>query len=527
MPTFKMTAAELRDALNHSSLSDKKKADPTFSRLKEFCCEPKINPEGESHFARDIARMPTLVHGNIPEDLLKQTISKYDVAPASLLFYMNNLLVTRKTTDSGTNQLLRIRMIEPTFSLYYDAEEKSVFLTLVTKKISAVREETVLLELPGSVTTRTRLTDKGFEIHDITATDPALENIILSSFGAPLKNKYDSDWLTLLSILTNKQPSLSKRLKDRALKIFDITNANKNYLSTLLGFPTDNNFYSKIVYALGGFILTPLKNLVKGAIELVPALLEELTDWMRLQNKLFLNDKVAHTPLQTGAAYIGFALGTTLHYTFKAIRQVTMRITSPIRSAEEAYEFGKPYHLGSVFAFLSTAVSIAAWAAITVIALPLLPLIAVPVITHVVASVTWAAQLSAITDTLIATALAAATFFAPALGVHTGLKKLFTPGVSNKIAPAPTESSDATIRRMLASKTKDRRESFSNDTPTPAARPAIKYHTEPFLRPTPTSTIRPASQKPTIQRRYSLGSLPAENSLPYDPNNRYNARPKP
>ena len=187
---------------------------------------------------------------------------------------------------------------------------------------------------------------------------------------------------------------LSERFNNAFSKIYNDNNEDRSHstyklayaLKSFFGFPTNKNPYNYAEWALTGFGLGAFaKNILKFAAEFIPAMIENTGKWIYDHSKDYLKKPADERGnAQTALAYTGLVLGGAFYGTFKCVRLLTMRVTSPIRSAKQAYrsgeELGKKIFpdsprlqkaTGFVFGGVSTLFSIAAITAIAFVASPL------------------------------------------------------------------------------------------------------------------------------------------------------------
>jgi hypothetical protein len=158
----------------------------------------------------------------------------------------------------------------------------------------------------------------------------------------------------------------NQRLSNAYHDIMDNNNPYQSSEASFMGWPGDESYHKNGLidsslklakYIITAGFLTPIKNIVKLGFELVPAILEEVGCWILDNSKKAF--KTSNTVGKQALAVVGIASGALIYGASKLVRQIAMRATSPIRSAKEAYEFGKKAHVfvGGLFAAISIALS--------------------------------------------------------------------------------------------------------------------------------------------------------------------------
>ncbi|MEO8401630.1 MAG: hypothetical protein ABI597_07530 [Gammaproteobacteria bacterium] len=295
-----------------------------------------------------------------------------------------------------------------------------------------------------------RLTEKGFQLVEFNTESMAVRDMMMGVEPKDLdwfKKRDSANWnaaqkMGLYEPIFSDSPifSLKDRLREAFHNIYNTNNSYRYGIASFFGWPSAGNSYNWAEYLLGGFIITPVKNIIKGIFEFIPAIIEVLGGFVFDQSRRFLSQPQSNAG-ETVAANIGLVVGGFFHFAAKATRLLTMRLTSPIRSFKEAWQQNK------VLGVLSAVVSVAAFVAAAIFVAPLAALVAaksasVPVLSNIVsgikAAIGWVSQISflnsagaataAVVDLGIAGAATAATValaFSPLVAIRAGIKKLF------------------------------------------------------------------------------------------------------
>ncbi len=145
-------------------------------------------------------------------------------------------------------------------------------------------------------------------------------------------------------------------------------------------------FYNWIEWVLGGFgAVSLIKNLAKVILEFLPAAIEMSFGHAYEKSAMYLSLPASQRPLGNSIlAHVGSLFGLPGYYLFRAMRELTMRITSPFRSLNQAHQFGIEMGLtlfpfapkwSRATAYLCTAIS----AALTVTAMTTVAIMLAPV----------------------------------------------------------------------------------------------------------------------------------------------------
>lgn len=222
-----------------------------------------------------------------------------------------------------------------------------------------------------------RVTMNNFEFLECS-TNSMADYDLLMGVNATNQNWYDQrdriNWPWLAKNFKIFEPifadsyitPLNQRLRHAYFNIMNEGNPYQLNWHSFIGWPGDESYHENEIadfcLKLGKYILTasflvPIKNMAKLVLEYIPAIFEEFGAWLldhskkALENSHFLRGQVI--------AAVGIATGELIYGTSKIVRQVTMRATSPIRSAKEAFEYGKKAHfvVGCLAAITSIALS--------------------------------------------------------------------------------------------------------------------------------------------------------------------------
>lgn len=188
---------------------------------------------------------------------------------------------------------------------------------------------------------------------------------------APIKKAPSRPYLALFQA-TDKDAPNGLNLSGIFSEIFNHDNRYSSNTAAFLGWPSDNSSTTvkalTYIFTLG--FLAPVKNVLKLGLEFVPALIQQAAKTgLEKCNDFFRRESLGwrHAP-----AALAWIICGALYYTMKVARQITMRVTSPIRSIKEAYQFGKKAHpiVGVMLGVISGLVSLTAIGALAFIAAP-------------------------------------------------------------------------------------------------------------------------------------------------------------
>ncbi|MDR3477834.1 MAG: hypothetical protein P4M14_07370 [Gammaproteobacteria bacterium] len=157
---------------------------------------------------------------------------------------------------------------------------------------------------------------------------------------------------------------------------FDEDFGFKYVIKSLIGYPNKGNPYNWLEWVVTLFgAITLIKNIIKLAVEYLPAVIADFFDATFERNKHFIAKEAKdRNILITGLAYLGMAISSVLSSVFKAVELLTMRITSPIESFKQAYRFGARYNkiTGLILGGLSIALTFAELLALSLVAAPVI-----------------------------------------------------------------------------------------------------------------------------------------------------------
>ncbi len=171
---------------------------------------------------------------------------------------------------------------------------------------------------------------------------------------------------------------LSYRIKNAFHRIFANSDPHRDDTEAFFDWPSNNNHP---LLKLGEYLLTARflaipKNIIKGIVEFIPAMLQETAAVIMDKCKRFFtysnNQKLSLSSILAG---ISLGISTLIYYGSKLTSELTMRVTSPIRAAKEAFELGVNSHsktLGYALGGLSTLVSLGAIGLIGLFCAPLI-----------------------------------------------------------------------------------------------------------------------------------------------------------
>lgn len=235
-----------------------------------------------------------------------------------------------------------------------------------------------------------KLTENGFELLEYNTNSPIVYDLLRGIKPTSLdwyKNRDRNTWTWWQQNSRLFEPvfpdsyvaPLGERLRNTYHQLFNTDNPYRSDVAAFFDWPSEDNdthIFLKVVRYIGTFsFLSPIKNVFKLVLEGTPAFLEELGGWILDKSKQILSfPETDTTRTERNLARVGVVCGAILYGASKLTRQVTMRLTSPIRSMKEAYEFGAQAHwsVGILLGAVSAVVSVGLTALAAVVAGPVI-----------------------------------------------------------------------------------------------------------------------------------------------------------
>jgi hypothetical protein len=306
----------------------------------------------------------------------------------STLLKNNFVLQTKRKGDTDQDVNL---IYEHEGNVYYKLGVKTDFTIC-----DCTTNQFVTLPPDGYLEAIFQVTDDGFKFLEYKTNSLVMYDLILGEEkGRTLdiqwfekRNKQNWSWLQRNSRIfepvfhDSYSAPLIERLKNVYDSCFNDKYPDRSRIAAFMGWPSEGKtIRGKLLrYILTGSFLSVIKNIAKSLTELLPAIVSELLGYGLDKCNLFLSNNdnknislksplgviarfcLAHTARAIlGVCYLG---ASTIH-------QVGMRLTSPIKSAKEAYALGSTLHpvAGVALAALSVTISVA----LTALALSLFP----------------------------------------------------------------------------------------------------------------------------------------------------------
>lgn len=226
-----------------------------------------------------------------------------------------------------------------------------------------------------------RVTRQGYEFIEYRTDSLAVYDIVMGSTPTDTDwyNKRDrNQWSWLERNVSLFEPifpdshftSFSQRMHNAYENVFNEKNLYRSHFAAFMGWESErryhenrilNSFLKTAAYLLSFGVFKPLINTTKLFVEFLPAFFSEIGNWILDKSKQVFNQPEQLTWYQKTMAWGGAAVGTLIYGVSNLVRQAGQRLTSPVRSAKEAYEFGTQIHpavggtLAAASIFVSTA----------------------------------------------------------------------------------------------------------------------------------------------------------------------------
>ena len=373
-------------------------------------------------------------------DLIKlyytQAIIFYAIAPLEGLavnFHANyHISDSKPNTPPSQKKPYYANLYSDRDSVYFEIEFPHYYVN-ETASSKSPHPSSHILELHGSKW-KFKLVENGFEFIEAQITDKIIFDMFLDKVPLEFKNF--------------PQYSLVARIDDAFNAMYNFKSKSRSNVEAFLGLPDTTNFYDSTFQriidnplgSLRGLIGLP-KNILKLFTEFLPLAVEETAN--------FVIDKTTKNINSTSLQVLILLAPMLVISLAFLVRQITSRLTSPVRTFKEAYQFGAKAHpiVGGILATLSAALSITLFTATAFGAAAAFAAAGVPAIafgatwlasnTAVIgayastaaSAIVWAASattltLSASTAAVIAGSFIAATVFATAIWVRDRVKTL-------------------------------------------------------------------------------------------------------
>jgi hypothetical protein len=261
---------------------------------------------------------------------------------------------TLKEMAENASAINNIQNLINTLKNIEDEEHKTELIEQVQQHIAGLKTK-LKLELPAAIIVNNDLSplfhERKYLLDHISKLCESQMNYCISLYpdDIGIKPKY----------------FLGKELKKSFHKIFN-PNSFRSDFASFFGYPRPTNPFHWFEYIFMGWLLNPIKNAIKFVLEFLPAVIEKTAKWRIEESRRKFPGRVS----------IAIGMLKVVRYTAKAIRLFTQRFTSPMRSAKEAFYWGRNIHpaLGYAAALLSLTISAAGVATIAFFAAPLLGL---------------------------------------------------------------------------------------------------------------------------------------------------------
>jgi hypothetical protein len=322
-------------------------------------------------------------HGQLVLSHYSQSILQFILAPLNASVQLHKRDFTFTENDAG----IRPSEQDPYYSnIHYNKRDDETLFEIRLPHYIVVNEQLQTLKLPGGIWTF-KLVEKGFQFSKAVLEDKTIFDIYVGK--TPPKSLENFPAFSLIN-----------RIKHIFHTTYNPKSKGRTDVQAFLGFPDYSSRYRYLYervesYPLG-MLLTIPKNILKLLTEFAPSVVEQ-TAWFIIQraDRNIQNPVLKYMAVSVPAMVLGLAW---------SVRQITSRLTSPIRSFYKAYDVGKAIHpaLGVTLGILSGLVTIAVFAAAAFGCTAGLAAVGVP---HFAAAATWMASNTSVIGSSIAIAV--------------------------------------------------------------------------------------------------------------------------